>query len=84
MGAKYSFYVKSIATYAPAFLMYNNLVLARVKILGALLELPANSVIIGVLPGLGACAAQVAPLIGHNKIILGSVYSTWNPYLNQW
>ena len=22
--------------------------------------------------------------IGHNKIILDSVYSTWNPYLNQW
>ena len=26
-----SFYVKSIATYAPAFLEYNNSVLARVK-----------------------------------------------------
>ena len=30
MGADYSFYVKSIATYAPAFLRYNNSVLARV------------------------------------------------------
>ena len=30
MGADYSFYVKSIATYAPAFLGYNNSVLARV------------------------------------------------------
>ena len=30
MGAYYSFYMKSIATYAPAFLSYNNLVLARV------------------------------------------------------
>jgi hypothetical protein len=29
MGADYSFYVKSIATYAPAFLGYNNSVLAR-------------------------------------------------------
>ena len=29
MGAD-SFYMKSIATYAPAFLMYNNSVLARV------------------------------------------------------
>ena len=31
MGADFSFYVKSIATYAPAFLMYNNSVLARVS-----------------------------------------------------
>ena len=31
MGADYSFYVKSIATYAPAFLGYNNSVLARVR-----------------------------------------------------
>ena len=30
MGAHYSFYVKSIATYAPALLGYNNSVLARV------------------------------------------------------
>ena len=30
MGADYSFYVESIATYAPAFLGYNNSVLARV------------------------------------------------------
>ena len=30
MGAEYSFYLKSIATYAPAFLGYNNSVLARV------------------------------------------------------
>ena len=30
MGADYSFYVKSIAIYAPAFLEYNNSVLARV------------------------------------------------------
>ena len=29
MGADYSFYVKSIATYAPAFLRHNNSVLAR-------------------------------------------------------
>ena len=29
-GFDYSFYVKSIATYAPAFLAYNNSVLARV------------------------------------------------------
>ena len=32
MGADYSFYVKSIATYAPVFLEYNNSVLARVDI----------------------------------------------------
>ena len=32
MGAKYSFYVKSITSYAPPpFLMYNNLVLAIVN-----------------------------------------------------
>ena len=31
MGADSSFYVKSIATYAPAFLGYNNSVLARVS-----------------------------------------------------
>ena len=30
MGADYSFFVKSIATYAPAFLRHNNSVLARV------------------------------------------------------
>ena len=30
MDADYSFYVKSIATYAPAFLRHNNSVLARV------------------------------------------------------
>ena len=30
MGADYSFYVKSMATYAPAFLGYNNSVLAKV------------------------------------------------------
>ena len=30
MGADGSFYVKSIAIYAPAFLVYNNSVLARV------------------------------------------------------
>ena len=30
MDTTYSFYVKSIATYAPAFLRYNNSVLARV------------------------------------------------------
>ena len=30
MDADYSFYVKSVATYAPAFLVYNNSVLARV------------------------------------------------------
>ena len=30
LGAKYSFYLKSIATYAPAFLGYNNSALARV------------------------------------------------------
>ena len=30
LGAVFSFYVKSIATYAPAFLVYNNSVLARV------------------------------------------------------
>ena len=29
MGADYSFYVKSIATYAPTFLGYNNSVLAK-------------------------------------------------------
>ena len=31
MGADYSFYMKSIAAYALAFLRYNNSVLARVK-----------------------------------------------------
>ena len=31
MGADYSFYVKSIATYAPTFLGYNNSVLAIVE-----------------------------------------------------
>ena len=31
MDADYSFYVKSIATYAPAFLRYNNSVSARVN-----------------------------------------------------
>ena len=30
MGADYTFHVKSIATYAPAFLTHNNSVLARV------------------------------------------------------
>ena len=30
-GAEYSFYVKSIASYAPTFLGYNNSVLAIVK-----------------------------------------------------
>ena len=30
LGAKYSFYVKSIAAYAPKFLGYDNLVLAKV------------------------------------------------------
>ena len=30
LGAEYSFYLKSIATYAPAFLRYNNSVLAIV------------------------------------------------------
>ena len=30
LGAEYSFYLKSIATYAPAFLGYTNSVLARV------------------------------------------------------
>ena len=30
MGANYSFYMKSIATFAPAFFGYNNSVLARV------------------------------------------------------
>jgi hypothetical protein len=33
MGADYSFYVKSIATYAPTFLGYNNSVLAIVGLL---------------------------------------------------
>ena len=32
MGADYSFYVKSIATYAPAFFGYNDSVLARVNL----------------------------------------------------
>ena len=36
MGAEYSFYVKSIATYAPMFLGYNDSVLAIVN------ELPTN------------------------------------------
>ena len=31
MGADYLFYVKSIANYAPAFFVYNNSVLARVR-----------------------------------------------------
>ena len=31
MVANYSFYVKSIATYAPAFFWYNNSILARVR-----------------------------------------------------
>ena len=31
LGAEYSFYLKSIATYAPAFLGYNNSALARVN-----------------------------------------------------
>ena len=31
LGAEYSSYLKSIVTYAPAFLGYNNLVLARVS-----------------------------------------------------
>ena len=30
LGAEYLFYLESIATYAPAFLGYNNSVLARV------------------------------------------------------
>jgi hypothetical protein len=30
LGAEYSFYLKSIVTYAPAFWGYNNSVLARV------------------------------------------------------
>ena len=34
MGADYSFYVKSIATYAPAFFGHNNSVLARVAWVG--------------------------------------------------
>jgi len=34
MGADYSFNVKSIATYAPTFLGYNNSVLARVILRG--------------------------------------------------
>ena len=34
MGADYPFYVKSIATYAPAFFGYNNPVLARVCTIG--------------------------------------------------
>ena len=33
MGADFLFYVKSIVTYAPAFLVYNNSVLARVTVL---------------------------------------------------
>ena len=32
LGAEYSFYLKSIATYAPAFLGYNNSALARVNV----------------------------------------------------
>ena len=36
LGAEYSFYLKSIATYAPAFLGYNNSALARVRALGAM------------------------------------------------
>ena len=32
LGAEYSFYVKSIATYAPTLLGYNNSVLAIVRI----------------------------------------------------
>ena len=31
LGAQYSFYLKSVATYAPAFLGYNNSALARVQ-----------------------------------------------------
>ena len=37
MGVDYSFYVKSIATYASTFLGYNNSVLAIVPILAAFL-----------------------------------------------
>ena len=37
LGAEYSFYLKSIATYAPAFWGYNNSVLARVACLELLL-----------------------------------------------
>ena len=33
LGAEYSFYLKSIATYAPTFYGYNNSVLARVDTL---------------------------------------------------
>ena len=39
LGAEYLFYLKSIATYAPAFLGYNNSVLARVSIIVLALQL---------------------------------------------
>ena len=38
LGAEYSSYLKSIATYAPAFLGYNNSVLARVTYISTLQE----------------------------------------------
>ena len=43
MGADYSYYVKSIATYAPAFLRHNNSVLARVRNLDYHLEITLES-----------------------------------------
>ena len=46
MGADYSFYVKSIATYAPAFLRHNNSVLARVLLLAQYWKLSKNGTLV--------------------------------------
>ena len=45
LGAKYSFYVKSIATYAPAFFVYNNSVLAIVDYIDHIYKIYKNCAI---------------------------------------
>ena len=49
LGAEYSFYLKSIATYAPEFLVYNNSVLARVGWLAAYAILAQAAIVLHLL-----------------------------------
>ena len=73
MGADYSFYVKSIATYAPAFFWYNNSILATVARSSLLACVPNISPAKLSWPGTGwAQAGHSAVLSSLSRSILAS------------
>ena len=69
MGADYSFYMKYIATYAPAFLRYNNSVLARVLLHIKNIFVSKNKILVWKSNGL-KIVPYVTELVGFQTMVI--------------